>query len=318
MFTKVTYERDRRDRYAELLNMEPNRTGELLLTSDSHQPSSLWSLENLQCKHQFEQMDHVEFSKNTQDKIVGNKRKCAFIYDVSTGLELMRLNPKTSKHHSRNQATFHPSDDVILFGDSLWDARRSTDKPIHKFYHLNDTIGGTFHPNGHEIVACSGVWDTRTYGLLRTLPDLEDCKVTFSNSGQIIYALRLSYSGPPDLYKFDFKTLDARDYSPIGTFVSDDFRRDMQGIYGLCCNSSDTQIAVGWGSDSGTPCQATVQLYDVGLSNDDVGDEESDSSDGDDIDGDTDDEEADGDGDESVGHRFGYPVVMVIFLFDLY
>jgi hypothetical protein len=43
---------------------------------------------------------------------------------------------------------------------------------------LNTTLNGVFHPNGLEIVSNTEVWDIRTFHLLKTVPGLDQCKVT--------------------------------------------------------------------------------------------------------------------------------------------
>lgn len=73
-------------------------------------------------KHSFEDDEYVEFSKTTQDKIVGTQGETAIVYDVATGKRLMKLTHNTSNHYSKNRATFHPSEDLILSDAVLWDA----------------------------------------------------------------------------------------------------------------------------------------------------------------------------------------------------
>lgn len=108
-----------------LFSVEPNWTGDLLLTSGMYRPpfSCLWSVGDFfDMKHSFEDDEYVEFSKTTQDKIVGTQGETATVYDVATGKRLMKLTPNTSNHYSKNRATFHPSDDLILSDGVLWDA----------------------------------------------------------------------------------------------------------------------------------------------------------------------------------------------------
>jgi DDB1- and CUL4-associated factor 1 len=117
-----------------------------------------------------------------------------------------------------------------------------------------------------EIISSSEVWDIRTFHLLRTVPALDQCQVTFSSSGDIIYAVHLEEEGAKEeqMYDSSFKTLDASDYSSIVTF---DVKRC---IYGLCTNKYDTQIAVVENSrEYNTPSESIVRLYDVGRLRDD-------------------------------------------------
>ena len=92
-------------------------------------------------------------------------------------------------------------------------------KEIRKIDKLNSNLNGVFHPNGLEIISNTEVWDLRTFQLLRTVPGLDQCQITFSNSGEIIYAVGLQ-AEDEDEEKFEtsFKTFDASDYSSIGTF----------------------------------------------------------------------------------------------------
>jgi HIV-1 Vpr-binding protein len=116
-----------------------------------------------------------------------------------------------------------------------------------------------------EIISSSEVWDIRTYHLLRTVPALDQCQVTFSASGDVIYAVHLEEEGRDEpMYDSSFKTLDSGDYSSIATI---DVKRC---IYGLCSNKYDTQIAVVENSrEFNTPTESIVRLYDVGRLRDD-------------------------------------------------
>ena len=92
----------------------------------------------------------------------------------------------------RNKATFDPTDDLILSDGVLWDAR--SPRQLHKFDKLNQSLSGVFHPNGGylpmralhsnccliiglEIISNTEVWDIRTFHLLRTVPQLDQCQV---------------------------------------------------------------------------------------------------------------------------------------------
>merc|ERR1712136_514208 len=67
----------------------------------------------------------------------------------------------------------------------------------------------------------------------------------------------------PMLYS-SFKTIDARDYSPIATI---DVKRC---IFGVCANKYDTQIAVVENArEYSSPNESIVRLYDVGRLRDD-------------------------------------------------
>ena len=101
------------------------RTGDLLLTSGMYRPpfSCLWTVGDFfDMKYAFEEEEYVEFSKTVQDKIVGTKGETATVYDVNTGKKIMSLSPSTSNNYTKNRATFHPSDELILSDGVLWDA----------------------------------------------------------------------------------------------------------------------------------------------------------------------------------------------------
>lgn len=73
------------------------------------------------------------------------------IYDVTTGRLIMTLvDQDRSNHYSRNRATFHPTDEMVLNDGLLWDVRSAT--VIHKFDKLNPHISGLFHPRGLEVI----------------------------------------------------------------------------------------------------------------------------------------------------------------------
>lgn len=65
------------------------------------------------------------------------------------------------------------------------------------------------------------VWDLRTFHLLRTVPALDQCHVTFSPQN-VIYGISPEIEQLYDVeqvnYSYDtsFKTLDSYDYSSIG------------------------------------------------------------------------------------------------------
>ena len=51
-------------------------------------------------------------------------------------------------------------------------------KAIRKLDKLNPTMSGVFNPNGLEIISNSEVWDLRTFHLLKTVPGLDQCRVS--------------------------------------------------------------------------------------------------------------------------------------------
>lgn len=92
--------------------------------------SCLWAVGDFfDVKYSFEEEEYVEFSKTVQDKIVGTKGETATIYDVATGKKLLSLTPTTSNSYSKNRATFHPSDELVLSDGVLWDATSGKQSP---------------------------------------------------------------------------------------------------------------------------------------------------------------------------------------------
>ena len=122
-------------------NVEPNWTGDLLLTSginsnyrsgprsrlsfmdlfESRTASCLWRVgdEGVVKMFSFEE-GNSEFSKEVQDKIVGSKHVTS-VYDVATGTKLLTLDP-SSVRPCMTRATFSPSDKLISSHGILWDA----------------------------------------------------------------------------------------------------------------------------------------------------------------------------------------------------
>ena len=111
-----------------------------------------------------------------QDKVIGTRSEgVATIYDVTTGQQVRTLKPKYSNEYSHNRACFDPTDELVLSDGVLWDCRAG--REIHKLDKLNQTLSGVFHPGGMEIISNTEVWDIRTFHLLRTVPQLDQCQV---------------------------------------------------------------------------------------------------------------------------------------------
>nr|KAG5696452.1 hypothetical protein BaRGS_020989 [Batillaria attramentaria] len=229
-----------------IIHMEPSRNGKTLLTSSwgVSQDSALWSMgTTLDCKFTFD--DHlVEFSKISQDRIIGTKDETAHIYDAATGALIMTLyDPDKANNYRANMATFSPTDKLALNDGVLWDLR--TKKPLHKFDKFNQYISGVFHPMGQEIIINSEVWDQRTFKLLHTVPALDQCQIKFNHTGDIIFATRVDDEGDSaeearrTHFSSTLRTFDATDYSSIGTI---DLKT--RSIFDLCTDKFDFCLAV--------------------------------------------------------------------------
>ncbi|XP_026314359.1 protein mahjong isoform X2 [Hyposmocoma kahamanoa] len=259
-----------------IYHMQASRDGLLLLASatTTWRPlSALWNMKEFEQLFQLDNEEYVEFSKMTDDRIIGTKGETATIFDTRTGRELMTLSPTMSNQYAKNRATFNPTDELVLSDGVLWDV--NTGKEIHKFDKLNQTHSGVFHPNGLEVISNTEVWDLRTFHLLRTVPTLDKSEVIFNPACTALYAFCQDQDSE-ERSQFDtsFKTLDPYDYSSTATI---DVKRN---IYALGVCSSGTQISLV--ENLGEYDQMTesyVKVYDVGRRrdhDDDAEDEEED------------------------------------------
>ncbi|KAI4465923.1 vprbp protein-related [Holotrichia oblita] len=280
-----------------VVHLEPSWDGKLLLTSSTWgKPlSALFAVRNMDIdmKQQFDD-DYVEFSKVTQDRVIGTSGVSATIYDVATGREIQRWVPSISNQYTKNKATFSHTDELVLSDGVLFDV--ASGKQIHKLDKLNQTQSGVFHPNGLEIVSNTEVWDIRTFHLLRTVPALNQCQVLFTSTNSAIYAIAMEQEVENDTtFDSSFKTIDASDYSSIATI---DVKRN---IYDLAVNVFDTQIAIVENQGLYHSVQeSVVRLYDVGRRRDDE-DEQEEEDDEEDMD------ESDDDASDTEG-----PIIMEV------
>ena len=112
-------------------------------------------------------------------------------------------------------------------------------REVHKLDKLNQNLSGVFHPSGLEIISNQEVWDIRTFHLLRTVPQLDQSRIVFSSSGDIMYGLQLEQDFE-DESKFEtsFRTFECSDYSNIATVEL------KKSVLGLCPSWDDMSIAV--------------------------------------------------------------------------
>uniref|UniRef100_A0A3Q1EW65 DDB1- and CUL4-associated factor 1 n=1 Tax=Acanthochromis polyacanthus TaxID=80966 RepID=A0A3Q1EW65_9TELE len=278
-----------------ITHLEPSRDGSLLLTSASwsYPLSALWGMKSVFImKHSFLGDHYVEFSKLSQDRVIGTKEHIARIYDIQTGQVTLTLNnPDLANNYKRNCATFNPTDDLVLNDGVLWDVR--TAQAIHKFDKFNMNISGVFHPNGLEVIINTEIWDLRTFHLLHTVPALDQCRIVFNNNGTVIYGAMLQADDEDDMMEMQmkspfgssFRTFNATDYKPIATI---DVKRN---IFDLCTDTKDCYLAVIENQDS-VNTDTVCRLYEVGrqrLAEEEEEDEE-DQEEDDDDDEDSDDD----------------------------
>uniref|UniRef100_A0A1B0FDI7 Uncharacterized protein n=1 Tax=Glossina morsitans morsitans TaxID=37546 RepID=A0A1B0FDI7_GLOMM len=245
-------------------SIQSNRKGDLVLTSSSWRSplSVLWSISHNDfiSKLQFNDEFYCEFSKLTQDKIIGTQSDCSIIYDVQTGQKVSTFKPAINIR--KNRATFCPADELVLSDGVLWDVKSG--KEIHKFDKLNQSLSGIFHPNGLEIISNTEVWDLRTFHLLQTIPVLDQCYIKFSPM-HVLYGISLEVENRNEFddsntYETSFKVLDAYDYSSISTI---DVKRN---IYDLSVSGNGSLIALVENQPSyDTKPETFVKIYAVGM-----------------------------------------------------
>nr|WRQ97961.1 slime protein [Eoperipatus sp.] len=255
--------------------LEPSQDGKLMLTSASwgRSLSGLWAFQNnsLELMYSFENDHFVEFSKLSQDRIIGTKEETAHIYDVSTGQLVRTLyNADLANNYTKNRATFSPFDDLALSDGVLWDVQAAN--PIHKFDKFNPHISGVFHPMGLEIIINSEIWDLRTFHLLHTVPALDQCQIVFNSAGDVMYGANHQLDDDNDLsedsvkspFGSSFRTFDATDYSNIATI---DIKRN---IFDLSTDKSDCLLAIieNQGARDGLVEESICRLYEVGRTKD--------------------------------------------------
>jgi len=289
-----------------IYHVQPSRDSKLVITSSSWRTpySKLWSVGDFfDEKQQFKDEEYLKFSCLVQDKVVGTQADgIATVYDLHTGQLTRTLKPACCNAYTRNRATFDPTDDLILSDGVLWDYRAP--KEIHKFDKLNQTLSGVFHPNGLEIISNTEVWDIRTFHLLRTVPQLDQCEIVFNSGGEVIFGTNLEQE-LEDETKFEtaFKTFDASDYSLIATIET------RKSVLAVCSSWDDMSLAV-VEQGNGECIESVVRLYDVGRLR---AEEEDQEDDGEEEDGGPDDDDDSEASDDDIGgaegdDEWGFPI----------
>ncbi|KAH1001652.1 hypothetical protein HUJ04_005640 [Dendroctonus ponderosae] len=253
-----------------IVHMEPNRTGELLLTSSTWGGpiSALWGLKDFDLNPEM-----LMSSFRTIASVV-----FLIIYDVNTGTAIVKLAPQLSNLYTKNKATFSWNDELVLTDGVLYDV--NSGKVINRLDKLNQTQNGVFHPNGLEIISNTEVWDIRTESstlhLLKTVPVLNQCSIIFSPVNSALYAISMEQEmdDGDSSYDSSFKTVDSNDYTSIATIEV------KKNIYDLAVNSYDTQIALIENQGMYNSVQeSVVRLYDVGRQRDDEDEQEEEDED---------------------------------------
>jgi len=223
-----------------------SKDSNLLITSSTSKYSKIWSVgDNFVMKQRFKETQHLEFSHLVQDKVVATQSfGVATVYDLHTGQLSRTLIPTCrNRNYSNNRASwasFDPTDSLIISDGVLWDFRAP--RQLHCFNNRNKIQADVFHPNGLEIISNADVWDIRTFHLLRTVPQLDQCLSVFNSGGEVIFVKKRFSTG--------FQTLDSSDHNVIATFDTENF------VSGLSSSWNDSYLAVNE--------EDTVRLYDVG------------------------------------------------------
>jgi hypothetical protein len=100
------------------------------------------------------------------------------VYDVGTGQLVATLyDAERANNYKANQATFSPTDELVLNDGVLWDVR--TQLPLHKFDKFNQYVSGVFQPHGLEIIINSEVVSFLAHPLTSKKAKNEMSKVGF-------------------------------------------------------------------------------------------------------------------------------------------
>lgn len=207
-----------------ITNICQSQDGSLILTSSAYaRPlSALWRLgEAMQRVHVYREDTRVLFANTTPAKIIGTQKEKALVYDTETNHIVDTYSSiRDGLQYEKNFASFSPDDKLIFNDGLLWDVRNKN-SALHTFDRLSpNTLFGTFHPHGNQVIIDSQVYDLRTFRVLHHVPELARCKINFNSTGNIAFAaethhlMRRDY---PDSPYSPFRTFDTRDYSTLTT-----------------------------------------------------------------------------------------------------
>ncbi len=83
----------------------------------------------------------------------------AKLFDLASGSLIRSLTDnegggaagsERAQRHHRDVAAFSPGDELLLWGNALWDPRAP--RRLHRFDQFTDFSGGVFHPAGAALV----------------------------------------------------------------------------------------------------------------------------------------------------------------------
>ncbi|RUS87998.1 hypothetical protein EGW08_004276 [Elysia chlorotica] len=290
---------------------------DILFTSTwgATQNCALWSFNrsNIDVKllYRFDEYT-ANLANQNHDRFIGTKEMVAKIYDTGTGNVIQTMYDEVKANgYKYNEATFNPTDDLVLNDGNLWDVR--SNKLIYKFDKFNQYTSGCFHPRGLEVVINSEIaslknWDIRTFRLLNTIPALDQCQIMFNHSGDVIYAIRVDDESQGDIYtRRDYastlRTYDAFNYCNIGTF---DLKTS--SIFDVAINRDDTLLGI---IENTTQLEADSEeafcrIYEVGKNREpeDQVEDDDDNPQNDEPDDYDDDDDEDGDDDDDPVLQF--------------
>ncbi len=154
----------------------------------------------------------------------------AYILDVETGAVLQTIantgNENTYLVPTLNYVNH--DENLLIMDGKLYDIRQSTNVlPIHRFDKLSFAGNTAIHPYKYEIIIDNAIWDLRNCSILKqTVPLLDNCKVKFDGTGNVLFGYR-SLDEERDDLKLNmnhsvqdnnfFHVLNAQDYSHLHT-----------------------------------------------------------------------------------------------------